>query len=362
MLLFLEMKPENQLVVALLQSGASKEIESILQTPVEWEIVLQAAEKHKVVPLVFQNLVNYSSLVPAKFLERIQTRCREIAAKNLGKTLHLLKLGDIFRANDLPFIAYKGAALAAFAYKDVALRQFTDLDLLIRKKDFPRVKRLIVENGGEPAWNLTAKEEKAVLKYYYEYPFVFGENKKTVVEIHWHLLESFFAFDFETEKLFARAENAFLYGKSVPTLNAADALVVATAHGSKHFWKRLAWICDIGKLIETGKIDWRAAFEPARKFGSLRMLRLGLSLAEDVLKCELPEEIRREIERDGEVKLLTEALKNTLFEENNEFAGMRMAKTHLKMRERVGDKIKYSKRLLQTKMIDSLFMPMGRPR
>lgn len=356
------MKAEHQLVVALLRADAGAEIDAVLQTPVDWEIVFQTAEKHKVVPLVFQNLVNYSPLVPAEFLERIQTRCREIAAKNLGKTLHLLKLGDVFRANDLPFIAYKGAALAAFAYKDVALRHFTDLDLLVRKKDFALVKRLIIENGGAPDWNLTAKEEKAVLKHYYEYPFVFGENKKTVVEIHWHLLESFFAFDFETENLFARVENVFLYGKPVPTLNAADALVVATAHGSKHFWKRLAWICDIGKLIETDQIDWRAAFETARKFGSLRMLRLGLSLANDVLKCAPPEEIRRDVEKDGEVKLLTEQLKNALFDENNEFAGMKMAKTHLKMRERVGDKIKYSKRLVQTKMIDSLFMPMGRPR
>jgi hypothetical protein len=356
------MKAENQLLIHLLQTGARKEIESFLQNPIDWEIVLQTAEKHKVVPLVFQNLENYSALVPAEFFEQIQTRCRNLAAKNLGKTLHLLKLGELFKANDVPFIAYKGAALAAFAYQDVALRQFTDLDLLIRKKDFPRVKRLIVENGGEPAWNLTAKEEKAVLKYYYEYPFVFGDSKKTLVEIHWHLLESFFAFDFETEKLFARAENVSLYGKSVPTLNAADTLVIATAHGSKHFWKRLAWICDIGKLIETDEIDWSAAFELARRFGSLRMLRLGLRLANDVLKCALPEEIRRDVDRDGEVKLLADALKNTLFEENNEFAGMKMAKTHLKMRERVSDKIKYSKRLVQTKMIDSLFMPMGRPR
>jgi hypothetical protein len=355
------MKRENQLVVALLQADAREEIEAILQKPIDWQNFLQMAEKHKVVPLVFQNLENYSAYVPAEFFEEIRTRCRKLAAKNLGKTLHLLKLGELFRMNDVPFIAYKGAALAAFAYKDVSLRQFTDLDLLIRKKDFPFVKRLIVENGGEPGWKLTAKEEKAVLKYYYEYPFVFGENK-TLVEIHWHLLESFFAFDFETEKLFARAENVFLYGKSVPTLNAADALVVATAHGSKHFWKRLAWICDIGKLIETDEIDWSAAFELARKFGSLRMLLLGLRLANDVLKCALPEEIRRCIDKDGEVKLLADVLKNTLFEENNEFAGMKMAKTHLKMRERVGDKIKYSKRLLQTKMIDSLFMPMGRPR
>lgn len=91
------------------------------------------------------------------------------------------------------------------------------------------------------------------------------------------------------------------------------------------------------------------------------MLRLGLLLAKDLLKIDLPAEIKTQIENDKETESLAAELKNQLFDDRFSAESVR-TDFHLKMRERWRDKFAYSRRLLTTKLVDSLLMPMGRPR
>jgi hypothetical protein len=209
---------------------------------------------------------------------------------------------------------------------------------------------------------LTEKQEKAVLKYYYEYPYFFGENN-TYVEVHWEFLESFFAFDLDINDVWNRSQKLTLYGKEIKTLSAEDYLVILSTHGSKHFWHRLSWICDIAKLIENTRIDWDLVHKIAVQTGSLRMIRLGLYLAEELLKTELPKEMSEQISSDSVAVYLGKKIKNFLLGIETEPSDwIEVARLHLKMREKTSTRIKFSRRLFTTKLIDKLFMPMGRPR
>jgi hypothetical protein len=241
------------------------------------------------------------------------------------------------------------------------MRQFSDIDVLIRKKDFSKVKKLLFEIDCQPAYELTDKQEKAVLKHYYEYSFLYGAVN-TLLEVHWEFVEPFFVFDLNIDELFERVESVDLCGRAVPTLSTEDSLIILCSHGSKHFWKRLSWICDIAGFIKRKDINWELVNQRASKIGCLRMVWLGLHLASDVLGAELPVEISRRIDADTDIKIIAEHLKNLLFDSDREISGtIEMALLHLKMRERKRDKFKYSYRLFKTKAIDSLFLPMGRP-
>jgi hypothetical protein len=356
-----KMNKEQKLLIALLRHISESEVKSFSLEDVDWQSLLQAADEHRVIPLINRNLRPFAEKLPSQVYAELQIRAERCSMQNLKLSGQLISLAKLFKENDIEFISYKGAALARLAYDDLSLRQFGDLDFLIHKKDFPKVKKAILENGGKPAWNLSVRQEKAVLKYYYEFPFLFGKNPPVLVEIHWAFMESFFGFDYEKEEVFSRTQNVFVHEKEIPTLSNEDLLIVLCVHGSKHFWKRLSWICDVGKLVEAQRIEWDVVIEAAEKNGCLRMLALGLLLAKDFLQIDLPERIRLLIKGDKEIASLAEELKKRIFDERFSAEAAR-PNLHLKMRERRRDKFAYSRRLFTTKLVDSLFMPMGRPR
>lgn len=354
------MDTEQKILIALLGNTSAIDIKSLLEQEFDWRRFIKIATDHRLIPAIFYKLRLFSVKLPPEIDICLQNFAKKCSTQNLKLNSRLIDLAARFEENQIEFLSYKGATLAQLAYGSTALREFGDLDVLIHKKDFAKVKRVILENGGIPAWDLSAKQEKAVLRYYYEFPFKFGENP-VPVEIHWAFMESFFGFHYEKEDIFRRMQKVSIHGKAIPTLANEDLLIVLCVHGSKHFWKRLIWIYDIGKLIESQPIDWNLVIDLSRKFGCVRMLTLGLLLAENITKTDLPEKIHLLIKNDKEVASLAEKLKEQLFD--NKFSPEETrVKIHLKMRERQRDKFAYSSRLFMTKLVDSLFMPMGRPR
>ena len=349
------MNNEQKLLIALLGNAIDSEIESLLAENFDWDLFTETARNHRLVSFVFPKLRRFSAAIPSQIFREWQRRAEKVSGRNLDFNAQLLKLAGLFENNNVEYLSYKGATLAQLAYGDSSLRQFGDLDFLIYKKDFPKVKKLIVENGGAPAWELSEKQERAVLKRYYEYPFVFGENAISV-EIHWAFMESFFGFDYNIEEVFRRSQTVSIHGRNLRTLSNEDLLIVLCVHGSKHFWKRLNWICDVGKLVQNQKIEWDKVIKLAEQNGCWRMLKLGLFLSKDFLKFDLPVEI----ENEPEIESLAAELKNQLFDDEFSAEEIR-TDIHLKMRERWRDKFTYSQRLFRTKLVDSLFMPMGRP-
>lgn len=360
---FLVNTPEIQLIIWLtqtsLQNQVTVEIPALIKHHLDWKRLLPAAFEHRVVPLLFRSLKNMDG-IPDEVRTEFNVRCRRILQRNLKLTHQMLDLIGILQSHNIEVIAYKGPVLAKFLYDDVSLRQFNDLDLLINRKDFPAVKQLFVAHGYQPAWKLTQKQEKAVLKYYYEYPFYKNETN-TLLELHWDLLESFFSFDIKTAELFRRSEILALYNQPIKTLSVEDSLIILSVHGSKHFWKRLGWIADIVQLVKKPSIKWDVVLERAAQSGAMRALLLAMFLADTVLNADLPSEIAQLVARDKTVPVISKKMIAGL-NAGIDSELLDKAQLHFQMKERSLDKIKYTYRLITTKFVDSLFMPMGRPR
>ena len=359
---------ENELLVCSVRPSVSTEIseriKSLLRQSLDWNYLIEVANEHRIIPVFYDRLQGYQDFVPAAPLAELKERYHRISNSNLGLTGKLLKLLALLREHDIAAIPYKGPALAQGAYGDIRLRQFTDLDILVRKRDVYKVKDVLIANDCQPGWALTKKQEAAVLRHYYEYPFLCND-RRVLVEIHWALAEQFFSFAFDVEQLWERGETLFIQGKPLLTLSVEDALLVACAHGSKHVWKRLGWICDVAKLVSRRTdLDWELVIERATALGLLRIVWLGLRLASDLLGTELPEAVSRQVCSDPAVKTIAERLEKRLFSADTVPGGtFAMTRLQLKMRERVTDRFNYCFRLVfMTKLVDSLFMPMGRPR
>ena len=73
------------------------------------------------------------------------------------------------------------------------------------------------------------------------------------------------------------------------------------------------WLCDIAELIRAHpQMDWQRLLEQAKTSGSKRMLLLGLFLANDLLRTDLPDDVWQRIQAAPKVQLLAQQVRAQL--------------------------------------------------
>jgi hypothetical protein len=328
------------------RSDTADQIRALLREETDWKYLLRVAREHRVVPLLFSHLnATCPEAVPEAALNELRNHSHENTRRNLLLTGELLKLLNLFEANGIHAIPYKGPTLAAMAYGNLALREFDDLDILVRKQDVPRAEELLVSMEYRSQYRLNGEQQAALLRTHYEHAFSRGDGEVTV-DLHWGIMEKHFSFSLDSECLWGRLERFSLGGNTVLTLSPEDLLLILCMHGSKHFWERLSWIRDVAELIRVHKkMNWEQFMEQASTLGSERMLLLGLYLASELLGATLPEEVWRRVHTDPTVKALAGQVHERLFREANgslgAFEELPLYPFHLRARERLRDKLRY---------------------
>jgi hypothetical protein len=257
-------------------------------------------------------------------------------------TSELLDLLSMFAAQGISVIPLRGPALAAFAYHDLSLRQFSDLDLLIRRKDFKSAKNLLVTKGYRPCPELDGPREMALVKSHYDYEFL-HPDRDILVELHWEINPSYLSFQADPDFFWQRLERRSLGGQVVPNLSPEDLLLAICLHSTKHGWQSLGWICDVATLIGANpEMDWPQVQALAQRLGIARMLFLGLYLAQELLSAALPKEVCQKLKKDAVVKSLAGWVLQRLFREpGSRPEVLETIPFHLKVRERLLDKVRY---------------------
>jgi hypothetical protein len=343
------LRPEAELLVLSAQLNSSDEdadsARALVQSKCDWSYLLQAAQDHGVMPLLYRHLLSVRPSIPEEMLKRLHDEVVANTQSNLALTRELFELLDRFEAHEVRAIPYKGPALATSAYGDVAFRQFVDLDLIVHKRDVLRVKELLVTRGWQPEFELNGAQEAAFLDLYYDYGF--RNEQGVLIEIHWELTEGYFNFPIDVERLWDRLVPVTIAGRRVMTLSPEDSLLIVCVHSSKHLWSRLGWISDVARLIESHcEMNWPAVIDHAARLGSKRMLSLGLFLAAELLGALVPEQVRKTLHSDSTVGALAADVVKRLFEERTNPPGiLEGALLHLRMRERLRDRTRYLLRL-----------------
>jgi hypothetical protein len=263
--------------------------------------------------------------------------------RNLTATRELLAILELFAAERIPALPYKGPIIAAAEYGNLAQRPFCDLDILVRQDDVPRAKALLVERGYLPEHQLSPVHERAWLRARHDINLRRPDLDITV-ELHWEIVPRRFAVRFDNHRLWAETETLLIGGRVVRTLSPENLLLVLSVHGTKHRWSRLMWIADVAAVVTNhGDLDWAAVFREARRMGVERMLTVGLRLASDVAGCELPEHVRSRTENRATVRLAGE-LRERLHGLQAAAADTPLARSifHVKMRERFRDKVRFA--------------------
>lgn len=307
--------PEYHLLLCcgktLLTDDDKAMVYSVLKENVNWDNLISLAHQHGLTSLLYWNLhQTYPKLVPDSILEQLKEHFYANISYNLTLTNELLKVLTLFQSHSISAIPFKGAVLAVSLYKNIGLREFGDLDILVHKKDFFQAKNLLENQGYQPRRRKQQNDYKA--RFYVDFQNeleLIHPDYKIVVDLHCHISPLRFSGYPPIQYLWNATETFSLLGTPVLTFKPEAQLLLLCLNGSKENWEKLSRLYDIAALLQSHTdIDWDLLINNTQKWGSQRIIYIGLFLVNKLLLIEIPQTVKTLIQQDLESQSISQRL------------------------------------------------------
>lgn len=312
----------------------------------DWQQLIHDARLHGVLPLTARSFVKHCpDLIPEDCLRTLRQHGREQAVRNALLFHDLMRVLAMLDAAGVAAIPFKGPTLAIRAHGQLGLRQFSDLDVLIRHVDLPRISEAMKEAGFRHV-------RTGHVWQYIKFEAPSGGYR---LDLQWGLAPTWFRFPLDLDGTWARAVRTEVDGKAILQPAHEDMLLLLSGHASKHCWSKLGWISDLNEFFarHRAEIDRDRLLERAREAGGLRGLLVGFCLVRELLAAELPPDIDRHVARDRQVaRLAAQACAklsvggDALSADNGAFGIREQWAFHLRSRERLVDRLPYARYLI----------------
>jgi hypothetical protein len=321
------LSPETRMLLACARSRMDERHARIVRElaggAVDWDALAALGRRHSVFALLYRQL---AAVVPQDVPPDSLARMKELYQGNTARNLFLLgELESVLRAlagEGVTAIPWKGPLLAIAGYGDLSLRRFVDLDVIVRRNDVERSIAALDRLGYRAEPVVSPSQQAFLIRTQHELAFKRDEGR-LIVELHWQVAPRRFAADLSAEELWRRATPRTVGRSEVLTLAPEDMLLSLCAHGSKHLWERLAWVCDIAEwLAAHPQLEWPELLARAERTGQERMLLVGLQLAAELLDAPLPLAAAKAIERDPAVARLVAQAREVIFHDPPRPPGM----------------------------------------
>jgi hypothetical protein len=315
-----------------------KAVEPPVAQGLDWAYLKRQASLHAVEPSLARYCEERATEVPVAVMEQLRHEQADLRAYNFFLWQELGRLTGTLTAKGVDVLAWKGPALGMAAYGDLSLRQSADLDLLVRAAQMSAsVSELSSlgyrENVDEDA--NTRNLERS--------------SPKVMVDLHQMVVQPHFSLAMEADELLEGAVMVEAMGIGIPVPAPEKLLLLLCVHGSKHVWERLAWICDVALFIRANpNLNWERLREIARACRAVRMLNVGLLLAEGLATGSVPPEQRELAQADSNAARLAKLAWGWLFvPESSHALSLGRARFQIAMREDGRDRWPLLKHLIR---------------
>ena len=224
---------------------------------VDWQAFLQLVASHGVRPLLYETLHGSCwEALPEWVRHELAHFYSANSAKNRFLTCELLRILQLFEDENILAVPFKGPVLAAVLYGNLALREFVDLDILVREQDIPKARQILANHGYQSnvkSANITPDASNDEL---------YSPSTGTVVELHWQFSPRRFISVLPAQQVWKNVESIEILGRQVWSFSSQDTFLFLAAHGAKHSWSALKWLCDLAEFIRSNpELDWPRLFK-----------------------------------------------------------------------------------------------------
>jgi hypothetical protein len=334
--------PEFDLVVscARLERGESdvEDVRSLLTPTLDWTSVLGLAQRHGLTSFVHRAIGTLTpASVPWRTGRALERRAAEEVRRNARLRTTLGALLERFAASGIPLAPLRCSRLTR------ALGETIELDLLVRRSDLTATWSLMAAAGFPPEMSSSPEQARALIHTHGSRRFV--DAGGTVVSIQWRVADRRVDHGPSVDELWRRASAGRLAGHPCLLLDPVDLLLLGCVRGTIKRWQRVLWIREIAEIMaEATAVDLVEALADATRSGARHALALGASLAARLIGAPLPPRLA-EAARAAAVADLERGVLADLTAAARPLAGPDdIARFHLRSRERLRDKLRYTVR------------------
>lgn len=338
---------EARIMLCGARSRISEEVahrlSELLGNPIDWDHLLALSNRNGVLPLLYHSLrVSRQKAVPRDVVERLRDYYQSNSTRSYLMTEELKKILNLFEEKGIPCFPLRGPLLNEHIYGEGALREFADLDLCVKKCDAIKAREVLLPLGYHLPEIFTGAAEALYLGSEVEYTLPRTDGAFPV-ELHWELTQGAISGRFDHAGIWERLVPSSVSGCATRALSREDSLLHLCIHGSKHFWPKLMWICDVNEFLCTNEaLDWSWMIKETRRMGNTRMFLLGLHLAGSLLEAPVPLHIQESIKADRQIrKFAREVLDGLLSLTYREPGFLQTQRLNLRLRERLRDRLYY---------------------
>lgn len=277
------------------------QIRTLLKNDLDWNYIFEVSKKEMTSCLIYHHLDIYGlkDYIPIYILGELRQIYYANFTRNMLIREEMKKLLEIFNTEKIRTILLKGFFLAEKIYKNLALRPMTDIDILIKKEDFPKVNEILSSLGYSSIIN-----SYHILDNPFLYSATFScQNHRVMdsfsIDLHWHILSSTWLMGFlsdgiDMRRIWEQAEPIKIDNVDVLTLSPAHLLIFLSLHGFSHNFERIILLTDILETIiyHEDKLEWNKVKEEAQRLEVENILSYALYFTFQKLGYE-PDKIQK---------------------------------------------------------------------
>ena len=250
-----------------LDEDRAVELKELLQGKVDWDTVIAYSSMHGTAGIIYRHLLNISAdnSVPEDVLERMRSIYLVITASNMQYLEQSKILAEQLAAEGLEIIFLKGSSLIESLYEDLGYRAMSDIDILVRERDWPSVSRILNRLEYRPGEKIFSQTPPKLTKYDVQAHIQYLSKNGVCLEFQFDLFTLGIGMR-DIEGVWERSRQLSEDSLNVRTLSPEDQLLQMIIHVNRHGFMRLKWLIDITESVRRGdEIDWELFVKIARK-------------------------------------------------------------------------------------------------
>ncbi|MBE6088933.1 MAG: hypothetical protein E7206_13015 [Clostridium beijerinckii] len=270
---------------------------------IEWPLLIKEAREHSISSLIYYSLDRrYLENIDIDILEQWK---KEIFIVNLiqrNNINNVLGIIDDLKKHGIEIIVLKGIILREF-YPRPEFRTMGDIDILIKKNDYDKVKSYLVSKGYE-----CIEEGKN------EVHQGFTSKGKLEIEVHWNLINNkYFNGDIKEfeNNLWNNSIEIDINGVNTRMLSFNDFILHMLLHMAVHakfsgFGLRQLYDLSVFIINRYNELDWEYLIKKSEQYKILKFTQGLILLCNKLFKIEVPNKILIDVINCKELDLLLE--------------------------------------------------------
>lgn len=282
-------------------SPRDQRLRELSARPIDWNLVLKLAARHRVQGLMHRALNESGVDMPETIQAPLSSAAAAIGTQSLLQSAESARLQRLLGERGIACIFLKGIPLAVLAYGTLGVKQAWDIDLLVAPGDALAAVAVLQQAGYARSFpTLDNVPEERLLDWVAvsKETLWVHEHSGMVVELHTALVDN-------PSLLPGMAAEADLQkvpiGSNIElaTLGTDELFAYICVHGSAHAWARLKWLADVGALLrKAGPVELERLYRRSVELGAGRSSAQALLLSARLLSLRLPEKLEAELRRD----------------------------------------------------------------